>query len=76
MTTGSRVRTISAELAEIVGARYVLHTDDVVRAGLLAPAVLAGAVIGYATVRRVSQRTFDVAVLLASALAAAALLLG
>ena len=54
----------------------LLHTDDVVRAGLLAPVVLVGALVGYAVVRRISQRTFDVAVLLASALAAAALLLG
>lgn len=54
----------------------LLHTDDVARAGLLAPAVLLGAVVGYATVRRLSQGTFDVAVLLASALAAGALLLG
>lgn len=29
MTTSARVRTISAELAEIVGARDVLHADDV-----------------------------------------------
>lgn len=54
----------------------LLHTDDVVRAGLLAPAVLAGALVGYAVVRRISQRTFDVAVLLASGVAAGALLLG
>lgn len=54
----------------------LLHSDDVARAGLLAPAVLLGAVVGYATVRRLSQGTFDVAVLLASALAAGALLLG
>ncbi len=54
----------------------LLHTDDVVRAGVLAPAVLLGALLGYATVQRVSQRTFDVAVLVASAVAAAALLLG
>lgn len=54
----------------------LLHTDDVARAGLLAPAVLLGAALGYATVRRLSQRTFDVAVLLASAVAAVALLLG
>ncbi len=54
----------------------LLHTDDVVRAAVLSPAVLVGGLLGYATVRLISQRTFDVAVLLASALAAAALLLG
>ena len=54
----------------------LLHTDDVVRAALLAPAVLAGGLLGYAVVARISQRTFDVTVLLASAVAATALLLG
>lgn len=54
----------------------LLHVDDAVRAGVLAPAVLVGALLGSAVVTRISQRTFDVAVLLASALAAAALLLG
>ena len=54
----------------------LLHPSDVARAGLLAPAVLVGALLGYALVTRISQRTFDVAVLLASAVAAAALLLG
>lgn len=53
----------------------LLHGDDVVRAVALSPAVLAGALLGYATVRVISQRGFDVAVLLASALAAGALLL-
>lgn len=54
----------------------LLHPSDVARAGVLAPAVLVGALLGYALVTRISQRTFDVAVLLASAVAAAALLLG
>ena len=54
----------------------LLHTDDVARAALLAPAVLAGGLLGYAVVARISQRAFDVTVLLASAVAAAALLLG
>ncbi|WP_240917714.1 sulfite exporter TauE/SafE family protein [Phycicoccus sp. HDW14] len=54
----------------------LLHWRDAGRAGLLAPLVLLGGVLGYATVRRISQRGFDVAVLLASAVAAAALLLG
>ncbi len=53
----------------------LLHGDDVVRAVALSPAVLVGGLLGYATVRLISQRSFDVAVLLASALAAAALLL-
>ncbi len=52
----------------------LMHWQDVSRAGLLAPLVLAGGLLGYATVRRISQRGFDVAVLAASALAAAALL--
>ncbi|WP_299444840.1 sulfite exporter TauE/SafE family protein [uncultured Phycicoccus sp.] len=54
----------------------LLHLDDAARAGLLAPLVLLGGLLGYATVRRISQRGFDVAVLAASAVAAAALLLG
>lgn len=53
----------------------LMHPVDVTRAIALSPAVLAGGLLGYATVRLISQRTFDVAVLLASALAAAALLL-
>ncbi len=53
----------------------LLGWTDVGRAGLLAPLVLLGGLVGYATVRRISQRSFDVAVLLASAVAAAALLL-
>jgi uncharacterized protein len=53
----------------------LLHPVDAVRALALAPFVLLGGLLGYATVKRISQRTFDVAVLLASALAAAALLL-
>lgn len=52
----------------------LLHWRDAGRAGLLAPLVLVGGLLGYATVRRISQRGFDVAVLLASAVAAAALL--
>ncbi|GAA4409193.1 TSUP family transporter [Fodinibacter luteus] len=54
----------------------LLHADDVVRALVLSPAVLVGGLLGYATVRLISQRTFDVAVLLASAFAAGALLVG
>lgn len=53
----------------------LMHWADLARAGLLAPLVLLGGLLGYATVRRISQRRFDVAVLLASAIAAAALLL-
>ncbi len=52
----------------------LMHWRDVGRAGLLAPLVLAGGLLGYATVRRISQRGFDVAVLAASAVAATALL--
>ncbi len=54
----------------------LLHWRDAGRAGLLAPLVLVGGLLGYTTVRRISQRGFDMAVLLASALAAGALLLG
>ena len=54
----------------------LLHVDDVARAGLLAPLVLLGGLAGYATVRRLSQRGFDLAVLAASAVAATALLVG
>ncbi len=53
----------------------LMHWDDLGRAGLLAPLILLGGILGYATVRRISQRRFDVAVLLASAIAATALLL-
>jgi uncharacterized protein len=54
----------------------LLHVDDVTRAALLAPVVVLGGLVGYALVRRISQRRFDVAVLLASALSSAVLLLG
>ncbi len=53
----------------------LMHWPDLARAGLLAPIILAGGIVGYATARRISQRRFDVSVLLASAVAAAALLL-
>lgn len=53
----------------------LMHWTDLARAGLLAPLILVGGLLGYATVRRISQRRFDVAVLLASAVAATALLL-
>ena len=53
----------------------LMHWDDLGRGALLAPLILLGGVIGYATARRISQRRFDVVVLLASAVAATALLL-
>jgi len=53
----------------------LMHWADLGRASLLAPLILLGGIIGYATVRRISQHRFDVAVLLASAIAATALLL-
>ncbi len=52
----------------------LMHWPDLARAGILAPLILLGGILGYATVRRISQRRFDVAVLLASAIAAIALL--
>jgi hypothetical protein len=51
-----------------------MHWRDGGRALALAPVVLAGGLLGYATVRRISQARFDVAVLVASAVAAGALL--
>lgn len=51
----------------------LMHWEDIGRAVLLAPLILAGGVLGYATVQRITQRGFDVAVLAASALAAGAL---
>ena len=54
----------------------LMHSTDAVRAAVLAPADLVGGLVGYATVRRISQRAFDLAVLLASALAAGVHLLG
>jgi uncharacterized membrane protein YfcA len=53
----------------------LMHPVDAVRALALAPVVLLGGLLGYATVQRISQRRFDLAVLAASAFAAAALLL-
>jgi hypothetical protein len=53
----------------------LMHWDDLGRAGLLAPLILLGGIVGYATVRRISQHRFDIAVLLAAAVAATALLL-
>ena len=52
----------------------LMHPVDAVRALVLAPVVLLGGLLGYATVQRFGQRRFDLAVLAASALAAAALL--
>lgn len=52
----------------------LMHWDDARRAVLLAPAILLGGLLGYATVKRISQARFDVAVLAASAVAAGALL--
>ena len=52
----------------------LMHWRDGGRALALAPVVLAGGLLGYATVRRISQARFDIAVLVASAIAATALL--
>jgi len=52
----------------------LMHWGDLGRGALLAPLILLGGILGYATARRISQRRFDVAVLLASAIAATALL--
>jgi len=53
----------------------LMHWTDIERAGLLAPLILLGGVLGYAAMRRISQHRFDIAVLLASVIAASALLL-
>lgn len=52
----------------------LFHPDSFVRAALLAPVVLLGCWCGIHTVRRISQRRFDQAVLVASALAAVPLI--
>mgnify|MGYP003610659249 FL=1 len=52
----------------------LMHWSDAGRALALAPAVLLGGLLGYATIKRISQARFDIAVLAASAVAAAALL--
>ena len=52
----------------------LMHWPDLARGALLAPLILLGGILGYATARLMSQRRFDVAVLLASTLAAVALL--
>lgn len=53
----------------------LLHWSDVGRAGLLTPAILLGAWVGYRSIKAMSQGTFDIAVLLASAVAGVGLLL-
>ena len=53
----------------------LMNWGDAARGGLLAPLIVVGGIIGYAVARRISQRRFDVAVLLASAMSATALLL-
>lgn len=51
----------------------LMQWRDLERAVLLSPAILAGALVGYWSVNRMSQQRFDTAVLAASALAALAL---
>ncbi|WP_048545444.1 sulfite exporter TauE/SafE family protein [Nostocoides jenkinsii] len=53
----------------------LLHWRDLSRAAMLAPAILVGAWVGYATIKRISQGVFDIAILLASAVAAIGLLI-
>lgn len=52
----------------------LMHWGDARRALLLAPAILLGGLLGYATIQRISQVRFDLAVLVASAIAAFALI--
>lgn len=52
----------------------LVHLEDLRRAVLLAPAVLLGGWLGVHTIARISQRRFEQAVLLASAVAALALI--
>lgn len=54
----------------------LVHRDMLVTAAVLAPMVLAGGVVGVFAVRRIEQRSFDTAVLLASLISALSLLLG
>lgn len=51
----------------------LVHQDMLTTTALLAPAVLAGGLLGVVTVRRVRQRAFDLVVLGGSALSAVAL---
>ncbi|WP_353951749.1 sulfite exporter TauE/SafE family protein [Knoellia sp. S7-12] len=52
----------------------LMHWGNVGRAALLAPAIVLGGILGHATISRISQARFDVAVLVASAGAALALI--
>lgn len=52
----------------------LLHWADLVRALWLAPVIIAGGLVGRWSIERMSQASFDVLVLLASGLAATALL--
>ena len=54
----------------------LLRWDDVWRAVIVFPLVVLGGFAGRAVVRRLAQHQFEVAVLLGSAVAAVALLLG
>jgi uncharacterized membrane protein YfcA len=51
----------------------LIGRPDVVRAGWLAPVIVLGGWVGWHAVGRISQRRFDTAVLVASAVAALAL---
>ncbi len=53
----------------------LVHRDMLVTSAVLAPVVLAGGVVGIFAVRRIGQRSFDAAVLVASLVSALALLL-
>ena len=52
----------------------LMSWGDARRAALLAPAILLGGILGRLTIRRISQAHFDVAVLVASGVAALALI--
>ncbi len=52
----------------------LVHADMLVSTAILAPAVLLGGVVGLMVVRRLRQRSFDAAVLVASLVSAGALL--
>ena len=54
----------------------LVHRDMLVDTAVLAPLVLAGGLVGIVAVRRIGQRSFDAAVLLASLVSAVALLAG
>ena len=61
--------------AELLTVPDVVVLGCIVTSAVLAPVVLAGGVVGIFAVRRIGQRSFDAAVLVASLISALALLI-